>query len=511
MPAAPALERAGVAAVLFAVSLLVARQVTSCFDFFDQSLALDAGYRVYLGQRLYADFAFNVGPVYLWLQGLSYRVLGFGTAAVIAHVTLVNALVMLATWRVARRALPPSTALAATALSGIAFYGIIAFPWYDQTATAWLVLAAALVDAGLPLERRASAVAIGALCGFAGAAAVLSKINIGLAGAAILAATLATQPRRVPALAAFALGAALGLATLLALLPDAGEYWTQLTRDYVPTARLVHGERLLEVLTTTPFPPMLALTALFWALRRPAEGPARRAHDGRAALLAGLLATSTASSYTSGMRLSANMPMLGLEVALLLAVARPLRRPALVNVVVLSLLVVCGQRMRDHAVWAWNPASLETDHAFQRGPLAGWRCARRIGAPLEDAVQYLAEKVPREASLFVFPDCTIAYALAGRESYRGVPAYFYVSPAESSPPRGRLHDATRARLASAPPDRILIHRQTEVELTRTEKLLAWLGLDAVLARDYALERSWPGFELYRRLDKARGGSLQSGR
>jgi hypothetical protein len=507
-PAAP--ELAAVAAVIVAVSLLTARQTTSVFDFFDQSLALDAGWRVYRGQRLYVDFAFNVGPVYLWLQGLSYRLLGFGTSGVIAHVTCVNALVMVATWWTARRALPLATSLLATGLAGIAFYGIIAFPWYDQTASALLVLAAALVDGALPLERRGSALAVGFTCGVAGAACVLSKINIGAAGCAILAATLATQPRRVYSLAAFAAGAACGAALLLACLPDAGEYLTQLTRDYAPPSRLLFWPRLAETLTTTPFPPMLALTAVFWWLRRPAEGAERRAHDGRAALAAGLLATSTASAYTSGMRLAANMPMLGMQVALLLALARPIRKPALLNVAVVLLIAVAGQRMRDHAVWAWNPASLETDHAFRSGPLAGWRCAKRIGEPLEEAVRFLIEHVPARDSLFVYPDCTIAYALAGRESYRGVPAYFYVSPAESSPPRGRLLDATRARLASAPPDWILIHRQTEVELTRTETLLSFLGLDAILARDYALERSWPGFELYRRLDKARAGSLQSG-
>lgn len=508
-PTGPRLvELAALALVIAAVSLITAHQTTSCFDCFDQSLALDAGWRVYRGQRLYVDFAFNVGPVYLWLQGLSYRLLGFGTSGVVAHVTFMNALVMIATWWTARRALPLATSLLTTALAGVAYYGIIAFPWYDQTASGLLMLAAALVDGALPLERRGHALGVGFMCGFAGAACVLSKINIGAAGLAVLGATLATQPRRIPALVAFGAGAACGAAFLLGCLPDAREYLMQLTRDYAPPSRLMFWPRLREALLTTPWPSMLVLSAFLWLMKRPDDGPCHE-HDGRALLLVGLTATSLASAYTSGMRLDANMPMLGLEVALLLALARS-RRPLLINVAVVLLLCVAGQRMRDHAVWAWNKASLETDGAFQRGPLAGWRYARRIGAPLEDAVRYIDLHVPATDSLFVYPDCTIAYALAGRDSYRGVPAYFYVSPGESSPPRGRLLDATRARLANDPPAWVLIHRQTEVELTRTEVLLAFLGLDEKLAREYALERSWPGFELYRRVDKPRAPSIQSG-
>src|SRR5260370_27407441 len=88
-------QATALALTLSAVTATVAHYALSIFNFFDMSAFMDAGYRVYIGQKIYTDFEFNAGPGHPYLHALFYALLGFNKTAILAHVSCLNTAVML--------------------------------------------------------------------------------------------------------------------------------------------------------------------------------------------------------------------------------------------------------------------------------------------------------------------------------------------------------------------------------------------------------------------------------
>lgn len=492
-------------AILALVTAAVAHHATQVFDFFDMSVLMDAGYRIHCGQHPYLDFYFNAGPVHLYLHALFFRFQGFGTTALVSHVCVLNALVMAGTYAVSRRHFGSGLAALLTVLGGLCYYGIIAHPWYNQSACLWLIGGVIALEALLPLDTPARAACAGGLLGLAAALTLMTRVDFGAGAVLAFAVALAWgPPRRAAAagLAAFALGLAAGLSAVLATLPSVAEFLFQMN-EYVPRTRLLFWPRLVEVAGRTPTLLLLA-AALVHRPRRPTS-PAARASSSRFALLVALLATSAFTAYTSYMRLSSNVVLLGIELYLFAVLAlgpggaayAPGRRAARLGVGALLAagIAVAAHRMHTRDVWAWRSANLEADYALRSAPLAGWRCNRRMGEAVDAAVEAIRTRVPAGDSLFVFPDTTVIYALTGRDSYRGAPAIFLLSTRESSPPAGALAERFRAHFLANPPRWILLHHETESEITHTARFLAWLRLDAFVRDRYRRVDAWNDLEL----------------
>ena len=489
---AHARELAGFGAILAGVTAVVAWEGTRVFDFFDMSVLMDAGWRVACGQQIYRDFYFNAGPVHPYLHALFFRLFGFGTAALLAHVAVLNAAVMAATWVAVRRELPAGTTALCTLAAGLCFYGIIAHPWYNQSACFFVVLAALCVMRLQPLDGARRAALAGFAAGVGCGLAVLTRVDFGTGASATFAIALASAgPRRGAALGGLAAGLAVGIGAVFATLP-VGEFLFQMS-EYVPRSRLVFWPRLVEVAGRTP---SLALLAAALVARRrcgPRNDPVRTQ---RFWLLAGLLGTSFLTGYTSYMRLSSNCPLLATEL-LLLALLAGERGRRLVNVLLVGAVAAAVYLMHTHDVWAWRRSNLGADYPLKSAPMAGWLCERRMGEAVDAAVAAIATRVPRGDSLFVFPDTTVIYALAGRESWRGAPAIFLLGARESSPPPGALTERFRTQFLNQPPRWIVLHHERESPITDTARFLERLALDKFLHDRYRRVAVWNDIELLR--------------
>src|SRR5581483_2066307 len=129
----------------------------------------------------------------------------------------------------------------------------------------------------------------------------------------------------------------------------------------------------------------------------------------------------------------------------------------------------------------WHASNLANDHAFETPAFAGWRVNGAVGRGIDATVRYLGERVPPGDPVFVFPDATIVYALAGRESWRPAPFAFHIG---NSPPEGRWKDEFLARFREAPPRWIVVHESREVAFADAKLALLWLGLGHLVATRY---------------------------
>ena len=153
------------------------------------------------------------------------------------------------------------------------------------------------------------------------------------------------------------------------------------------------------------------------------------------------------------------------------------------------------KHMRGHGPWAWLRSSTLSDYEIRAAPMRGWRCSAAIGAGLDGVVDFIGANARPGESLFVFPDATVIYGLTGRESYRNAPFIFHL---RQVPPEGELKDRFTGELARRPPDWVVIHTHSEAWFCYTADLMAWLGLDTMLAERYRAVWRRGQFEIFRR-------------
>ncbi|MBI4861608.1 MAG: hypothetical protein HY815_15300 [Candidatus Riflebacteria bacterium] len=508
LPGTRLLDAAALGAVVVSVSVVVARQVPSVFDFFDMSSFLDAGYRVACGQRPYVDFIFTAGPVHLWSMAVFFSILGFTKTAVVAHVTVVNGIVMSATYGLARRSLGLVEATAVATLSGIAFYGVVAHPWYDQTASLFVVVGVLLVDRPGSMASGRRALVTGLACGGLSGLALLSKANVGVGAIGLFALAFVGSPRRLEALWGLLLGTVTGTIVPLIACGSGLEFVHQSLVAYSPGSRFADMERLLLTIQQCPAS-YLSLVFLVVIVVRGAAGLDEQ--PVRSLLTAGVLFASLFSAWTGSMIKGANFPLLGVEVALILALARTdrafapdrtagltRRAPGLLLWLLAPVLIVHATTvMTRHTVWSWHGSTLQADYQLRAEPFRGWWCNGAIGEGVDLAVAWIGEHVPREDSIFVFPDATVIYGLAGRQSFRGAPFLFHV---EHMPPPGRLYDRFRLAFVRRPPRWIVLHLQSEKSFFDTALLLDWLKLDRFIAGRYRQVWRQGQFAIFKRSD-----------
>ena len=176
----------------------------------DTGRELMVPWRVAQGERLYRDVQFPHGPLAPWLGAACDRVFGRSLPARTALAGGIALAALAALERLARGFLPPGRAVLATSAAvAAAFFlrpGGWMFPFSVDCAIAVAALTWALVAAaGVSPRRRAPA---DGLAGFCLLAALLARVEMGLAGVAILAAHVLLarrEPLRLLRLAFFPL------------------------------------------------------------------------------------------------------------------------------------------------------------------------------------------------------------------------------------------------------------------------------------------------------------------
>lgn len=500
--AALALEPLLVAVLVAAVSAVLGRAALQGYDAFDMSGFMDAGYRVYSGQRPYVDFYYIAGPVHLYLHALSYAVFGFTKTAVLAHLLVVNALVFCAVYVLARRELGLPVAALLAVLASLSFAGPIAHPWYDQNATLWLVLGLLVFEIPHADGTRAlvKGLAMGALAGLA----FLTKANVGAAGGLAFFLALLVSPWRRSAITGYVLGVVTSVTLVLATVAPL-DFVYQAFIAYRAHGRLTYTFRLWQVARETPY---LLLSGLAVALAGVGGREFVARHLPRLVLLGGLLFTSFFAAWTGSMEVPANITLAGVEVTYLVLLARRLpagppgttehrlHRTAVGGLLAMAvlLLVSAAEKTSARRVWAWKRSNLVHDYTLETAAMRGWRCNRVICEGIDRSVAWINTHVPPGESLFVFPDATVIYGLTGRPSYRKAPFIFHLG---QGPAPGPLYEEFRAHFTSAPPEWILLHNQTEVVFYNTLHLLRWLDLDRFIEQRYRVVWHWSDFAMLR--------------
>ena len=191
--------------------------------YIDSGRELMVPWRVAQGERLYADVEFHHGPLAPFLGAASDRLFGRSLAARTALAAAVALAQLLALFHIARRMLPDAkgrrAALATAIAVAAAFFvrpGGWLFPFSFDAALAVAGVTGALALAG-NAARRSDAFAGACL-----AAALLARVEIGLAAVAALALATRREPRRLGRLAFWPLAAAaLGYTAVSAGIPFA--------------------------------------------------------------------------------------------------------------------------------------------------------------------------------------------------------------------------------------------------------------------------------------------------
>lgn len=488
---------------MIAVSLAVIRQALSVFNFFDMSAFMDAGYRIDRGQRIYSDFFFNAGPVHPYLIALFIRIFGFTKWAILGHLTAVNGLVMIATYLVARASLGLVDSLLLTSLSGLSFYGVVFHPYYDQTASLFILLGACLIEWRWPLCSPRQTALVSFCLGILIGLSLMTKSNVALAGGLAFFVVLFLAERRALAIGCYGAGVALAVLIVLLLLPSPGEFIYQTFVAYLPARRLTNWRRILSLGKHSPF---VFLSATFLVVISLCNREFLKAERHRVVLFLGLVFTSMFASWTGSLKQEANFPLLGLETFYVVYFAhlgtRMPRRPGILPAGPLrpflsyaALAVVnlfAFSHMRDNLQWSWVLSGRLSDYELKSAGFRGWRCSATMGGPIDEVVRFIDRNVPPGDSLFVFPDATLIYGLTGRESYRGAPFIFDI---RNAPPIGPLRDRFVERFKSSLPRWIVLHWHREAWFCNTADLLEAFAFKDIVNSRYRIVWRSGDFEL----------------
>jgi hypothetical protein len=493
------------ATLIAASSVGLAATALHAFDFYDMSGFLDAGYRVAIGQEPYVDFYYIAGPVHLWMHALFFRLLGFTKFAILAHLLVVNALVVYICHAMARRALPSAPRMLATALTAVAFYGQMAHPWYDQNAHFWFLLALGVAEIP-PTGSRLGARLTPFLCGCLVAVSFLTKANIGAAGVGFFAIYWVLGLSRYRSLGFFVAGLLAGASGICLALESPSAMVVQNFVDFRTGERFQRMDRLLIVALYQPFLHIgfLSLVPALMAGRR-FVGEQRL----RYVRLLGFILLSVFSAFTGSMRVVANAPLVGFAVMELMALVEPMRRwggegkirrraawfqGAIMLVAAFLMVSVAVEMTGVPAAWHWQEGNLDNRYRLKTAAFAGWSCDPATGMGVDYAVDAIRRNVGAEETLFIVPNPTFLYGLSGRRSF--APAPFLFTWGEI--PAGETREKFFRNFLEHPPDWVLIHNERNVPRGRPEMVLPWIGLDRFLIDHYTAIEEWGDFILLHR-------------
>lgn len=472
-----------VAAILCASNLFLIDRALYFFDPFDMSAFMDAGYRVAIGQRPYIDFFYNAGPVHLYLHALFFTIFGFNKYAIFAHLIVVNTVAILAVHFIGRR-LDPLLRSGVALLTAISFYGPVAHPWYDQTASLWIILALAT------LEKNPRRIFLpGLLCGLS----IMSKLNVGATGAALLICFM--TPLRLRSIAVFSLGIAASVIVLT--LGFLEEFVRQTILEYAVqrSDRFLDWLKIWWIILDTPFPYLAMIAACLTPLTRRALLP----------LVFALVATVNAIS--GSMEPRANLPLLGVVVLSLAVALHGIRwgRALVLAILILEAGTALCYSYRP-IMWVWRPSNFLGGYSITNPAMSGWRAHYDVGRDLDAALEKI-NTLPDTGQLFIFPDFTILYGLSGRESFKPAPFIFHL---REMPAPGRLLKTFRSRFLEDPPKWILLHERKEVFFADAGEILGWLDLKSTVDENYIEIWKHGEVRLLERLDAIKSKSSEKG-
>ncbi len=460
------------------------------FNFFDMSAFLDAAWRIYIGQKPYADFIYFAGPVHLYVHALSFILFGFGKTAIWMHLVIVHSIVIISTFYFAKKFVPLAIAFLATLLSTTCFYWPLSHPWYDQTAHLWGMVALSVIVCQSPFSETNRAFRVGLFSGIMSSLSLMSKTNVGGLYIIVLIFLLCLESNRKASLKGFLLGA-IGMAAAILILMGAPLKFIEQT--------------ILNF--NTPFQKLLRFNALrlvsFWLMDAYWSATVLAMINAAFAfkqswktlcLQLSIFFASKLATATGTMLPTANIPLLGMQMASVFAVLYQVRKTCaghtakIVNTVsiyasiILTIALIGISAMRGFQLEAWRYNDLDPigDYVLQSKPFDGWRTDRETGEAVDALVLAINSYVPKKDSILILTDIQIIYALTQRESFKGMPFIFTY---KASPPPGKLLEETRDQILNHPPDWIITHIDQK-PLSGVRMLIPYLRLEDFVLNSY---------------------------
>lgn len=486
------------AAILLGIILLVnglflSRYAFSQLNFFDMAPMLDAFWRVFHGQRPYADFIFSIGPMHLYVADLFFHIFGFGKFAILAQLIFFTSVLAVLSFFALRRKVAFWINALLTLLLVSSFYWNIAHPWYDQLAHFWGFLAVFLLLSQRPFPTDRRAAGTGFICGALVALSIMSKTNIGPAYAAVFLIVLSDSARKKAALLGYVLGGVTGILLCLVFLVRFPQpFFSQILLHTGTTY-----ERLLKMLTPRNWFVNYYWVAVLFVL---AQGKAfLKKNRENLALFLGITAVGIFSVQTGGIIPEANIYLWGMQMILAFILfaeggktfsGEQNRIYAFSHKgLILWAAVLCVLSIRSGLeLKVWDRSEKHSPfgtYALRTGPWAGWKTFAGQGQPLDALAEAVSRYVPAEDSLLNLTDMYMIYAMTGRDSYKGIPVIFHdkISPAPGAQTR-----QVRDYILAHPPDWVIIF------LTSFQEELHSLGL-AEEIRDHYTPMFRAGFYL----------------
>lgn len=214
-------------------------------------------------------------------------------------------------------------------------------------------------------------------------------------------------------------------------------------------------------------------------------------------ILVGLLFTSILGAWTGSMKIMANTSLLGIEMLLILLLAKnlPLSIVKFKNFPIsqiLKFLSFLGAtfvlflsifQTYQLSTWTWRPENkngLPNSYTIKNPAMRGWSTNPKVGVGFDKVIDFINENVPPNDQILVLPDATIIYGLTGHRSYLYAPFIFHIDIFPKDQYRLRFIEY----LKSHPPRWIIIHDQHEIPFVETTPLIKWLMLEDFLNEKY---------------------------
>ncbi len=466
------------------------------FNFFDYGNAIDAGWRVFRGQRPYVDFIYGMGPLHLYVNHLFFLLFGFGKTALLTSLLCLSSFTVIATYFATLRKIPLSLTALSACLAAVGSCWGFPHPWYDHTAYLCGILAVWLLCGTLPFSGRKQASIVGFLCGFASALSFMTKTNIGAAFALTFFVALLFSNENSVSLLAFVLGNVVGLIAVVPFIPSFPAFIDN-TFPTFGAARSQELQRLLSYKGWMKNGYWIPLVVVAFAGR-----PHGKEWRGLYVLFLGTALSAIFNINTGSLRGAGYLPLMGVIVGmgfLLVDMQRSFLREKQREVVywfsMLILLVFTAAQIGLSAYLAFEraiPLIKGPNSAIgeiKAKPFDGWKMNEIDRQLLDEMVDYIRENVPKDESLLILGDLQILYALTERDSYKGVPYAFHTG---YLPAPGRQVEQVRNHVLTHLPIWLITYREEKYPLN---SLVAYLQLTKEILGSYRVVKAWGVYAL----------------
>jgi len=226
-------------------------------------------------------------------------------------------------------------------------------------------------------------------------------------------------------------------------------------------------------------------------------------------LFLGIFVLAIFSASTSAMKMSANIPLMGIHTTLafvLLYKIRSLQNPEIRNVknrISIAILVlftlysiqVSAKRGLDLEAWTYGGLNPFGDYPLKTKQVEGWLAPKESGEAVDHLVEFIDQHIPKTESLLVLTDLQILYPLTKRDSYRGIPFIFSDG---LNPPPGKQLEEVKNNILKNPPAWIVTHKNS-FEKSMINFIIPYLGLRDFIMNSYAPVQSWNNYILLKKV------------